>query len=123
MKVQEKNLLSPAPTDMEPELITINPLLLGKCLSFSDEKQRYMRRLLGEIVNRRDEVLILLRDEEEMCGRLRMNILEGQNIVVLVDDLRGNLPTQNLVKNRLLSHKKKRQRECTRPSTLSAVEG
>jgi|GEM_PF-6227627 len=104
MKVQEKNLLSPAPTNVEPELITINPLLLGKCLSFSDEKQRYMRRLLGEIVNRRDEVLILLCDEEKVCSRLRMDIFEGQNFVVFINDLRGYLPTQNLMKNGVSWH-------------------
>jgi hypothetical protein len=42
---------------------------------------------------------MLFRNEEEMNRRLGGNVVEGQEFVILIDLLTGNLPGNDLTKN------------------------
>jgi hypothetical protein len=42
---------------------------------------------------------MLFRNEEEMNRRLGGNVVEGQEFVILIDPLTGNLPGNDLTKN------------------------
>src|SRR6266511_943447 len=49
--------------------------------------------LRGEVVERRD---VLARDDEQVHRRLRVDVLESHDVRVLMDELRGDLPLDDL---------------------------
>lgn len=56
----------------------------------SDQFDRRIRREIGE------GDVIALRQNKNVNGRLRVNVVEGQRERILIDFLAGNLATQNL---------------------------
>ena len=65
-----------------------------------------MRAYLGELA----EAVLQLRNEDDVHGRLRVDVLEGEGLLVLPDDVRGNLLLDDQVENGLLF------RHCARDS-------
>lgn len=105
MKVED--FLSSIFPDMKRELVAVDPLLFGKLLRLEDEHAGKLCGLRCQLSDRRNE---LLRNEEKMCGRLRMNITENENVVILMLDGGRYLLPENFVENRLSGHTRKRYR-------------
>ncbi|MNI88160.1 hypothetical protein D3C73_1454280 [compost metagenome] len=49
--------------------------------------------LFGQVIERTD---VFFRDDQKVHRRLGRDVVEGQNLVVLVDDLRRDFPVDDL---------------------------
>lgn len=101
MQMQVHHLLPAILPHMKRKLIAGDPLLLRELLGLEDEHPRNVRRLLGDFRDGCDEVL---RNEEEVGRRLRVNILEREDIVILIDNRGGNLAPENAMEDRIVGH-------------------
>ena len=98
MKVDVKNALARRLETVrdEPEAVRVKPSLLGDfgCQKRQPSHQRAI--FFGEIVERRN---VLFGDDENVGGRLRVQVLEGVKLSVLVDLLARNSATGYLAED------------------------
>ena len=77
------------------------PLILGDLCGARNQSAHHRRVPFLDVVQRRD---VPAGDDEHMERRLRIDVLERQQLVVLVDDLRGDLAVGDLAEQTVVGH-------------------
>ena len=99
MQIRHQRVLA----DVEHQLVIGNPLLQRKCPRLFGQHAGKICSLGCEMSNGLGKSL---GNEEEMQGRLRMNVFDDENVSILVENCGRKFLVENLVKNGAWIHRK-----------------
>src|SRR5208282_987288 len=99
MIMQMRHSLAGVGTAIDDNPIPIVQIPLGGQLLYHHQQMPGQRSIaFGQIGQRRN---LLLGNDQDVNGRLRINVFESQAAVILVNNLGGNFPVDNPFENRL----------------------
>ena len=85
-----------AVVENEPETFFVQPKFARDFTCFQEQMAQHLMILRLGLGNSRDW---FLGDDEYVCGRLRVDVIEGQHQVVFINDVRWNFTGENLRKD------------------------